>query len=160
MSATPLFDAPRPTGDIVVAFFVAGLPVPGGSKVAYPIRGRGGRMHVAVKDSSGPPGQRWRAAVQIVASEARTDPPLEGALGVTMCFTLPRAKWHTGTRGLKPSAPAWPMTRPDVLKLARAVEDACTGIIWRDDAQIVRELLVKTYGERIGVTVTIAELEA
>lgn len=32
---------------------------------------------------------------------------------------------------------------PDVLKLARGVEDALTGIVWRDDAQIVNESLSK-----------------
>jgi predicted short-subunit dehydrogenase-like oxidoreductase (DUF2520 family) len=33
-----------------------------------------------------------------------------------------------------------------VLKLARGVEDALTGIVWRDDAQIVVEHLEKRYG--------------
>ena len=35
---------------------------------------------------------------------------------------------------------------PDVLKLARGVEDALTGIVWRDDAQIVNESLNKVVG--------------
>jgi Holliday junction resolvase RusA-like endonuclease len=39
------------------------------------------------------------------------------------------------------------VTRPDVLKLARAAEDALTGIVWRDDSQIVHETLAKVYGE-------------
>jgi len=33
-----------------------------------------------------------------------------------------------------------------VLKLARAVEDALTGVIWADDAQIVDEVIRKRYG--------------
>jgi Holliday junction resolvase RusA-like endonuclease len=37
--------------------------------------------------------------------------------------------------------------KPDVLKLARAVEDALTGILYRDDAQIVTEVLRKRYGD-------------
>jgi Holliday junction resolvase RusA-like endonuclease len=35
-----------------------------------------------------------------------------------------------------------------VLKLARAVEDALTGVLWRDDAQIAIEQLSKHYAER------------
>ena len=46
-----------------------------------------------------------------------------------------------------------------MLKLARAVEDALTGIVWRDDAQIVDEQLSKVYGEPARVEVDVAELE-
>jgi len=72
---------------------------------------------------------------------------LGGALEVSVIFTVPRPKGHFGARGLKPSAPAYPTVRPDVTKLLRAVEDACTGIVWRDDAQIVAQHAIKRYGE-------------
>jgi Holliday junction resolvase RusA-like endonuclease len=43
-----------------------------------------------------------------------------------------------------------------VLKLARAVEDALTGVVWRDDAEIVAEGLAKLYGtpERVEISIT------
>jgi Holliday junction resolvase RusA-like endonuclease len=88
--------------------------------------------------------------------------PLAGPLKLSLSFFLPRPKDHQGARGLLPHAPARPTTRPDLLKLTRAVEDACTGILWRDDAQIVDEELHKAYadgeGARIGVLVGVTPL--
>jgi hypothetical protein len=45
--------------------------------------------------------------------------------------------------------------RPDVLKLARAIEDAITGVIWVDDSQIIDEHLYKRWGDPARVEVTI-----
>jgi Holliday junction resolvase RusA-like endonuclease len=59
---------------------------------------------------------------------------------------------------LRASAPRYPTGRPDVLKLARACEDALTGVIWRDDAQIVVERLYKDWGEPARVLVEIEQL--
>jgi Holliday junction resolvase RusA-like endonuclease len=146
----------------VIEFFVPGHPVAGGSKKGFPVHGRDGRLHVNVADTSGPKGKEWRAAIRFAASE-QTRRPLDGALRLALWFFVPRPKGHTGKRGLLPSAPTWPTTKPDVLKLARAVEDACTGILWRDDAQIVDEQLHKLYadgGLTIGVRVRVTWLPA
>jgi Holliday junction resolvase RusA-like endonuclease len=59
---------------------------------------------------------------------------------------------------LKGSAPEWPVARPDALKLARAAEDALTGIVWADDAQIVVERLGKVFGPREGCRVRVRRL--
>jgi Holliday junction resolvase RusA-like endonuclease len=72
---------------------------------------------------------------------------LRGPLEVEFTFYRKRPQGHVGARGVKPSAPRFPTTKPDVLKLARGVEDAMTGVVYADDAQIVREVLVKEYGE-------------
>jgi hypothetical protein len=50
--------------------------------------------------------------------------------------------------------------RPDLLKVARAVEDSLSGVAFADDAAIVVEHLVKRYldvdaGEQIGVHISI-----
>ena len=58
---------------------------------------------------------------------------------------------------LRPAAPKHPTTRPDVLKLARAIEDSLTGVLWHDDSQIVSEHLRKHYGEPARVVVTVQE---
>jgi crossover junction endodeoxyribonuclease RusA len=151
----------------VIAFFVPGAPVAAGSKRAFPLRGKDGRLHVAVADDSGPKGVEWRAAIRHAAAAAIA--PVadrdKNRLLVDRCpvrlelaFVVARPKGHIGTRGVRPSAPTHPTTRPDVLKLTRAVEDACTGILWRDDAQIVEEILAKAYaglGGAIGVYVRV-----
>jgi Holliday junction resolvase RusA-like endonuclease len=143
-----------------IEFFVPGSPVPAGSKRAFPFQGQDGGLHVAVSDDSGARGKDWRAAIRYAAL-AQEGPKLCGPLHLSLCFYVPRPKSHSGKRGLLPSAPRFPTTKPDVLKLARAVEDACTGILWLDDAQIVDEELHKLYADgriMIGVRVVVTPL--
>jgi Holliday junction resolvase RusA-like endonuclease len=75
-------------------------------------------------------------------------------------FYVPRPKGHLNAKGeVKKSAPAFVTTRPDALKLARAVEDACSKILYRDDSQIVSENISKHYGEPARCEITIQTLE-
>jgi Holliday junction resolvase RusA-like endonuclease len=90
----------------------------------------------------------WKALVAQVAGDAMAGRELmRGPLAMTLRFVVRRPKGHYGKRGLLPSAPPFPTTKPDLLKLARGVEDALSGVVYGDDAQIVRELLIKEYGE-------------
>jgi Holliday junction resolvase RusA-like endonuclease len=134
-------------GSDLIAFEVPGKPAPAGSKRAF-ANPRSGRMIVT---DANPAARPWKAAVALAAREAMGSRALlPGALAVAMIFEVPRPKSHYGSgrnaEVLKRSAPEHPTPRPDLLKLARAVEDACTGVLWRDDAQIVAELLQKRYG--------------
>lgn len=141
---------------------VPGIPKTAGSKKAFPIfRGKGPAktwVRNIVTDDTGQAGKEWRASVQACAADVMdTCDPLDCPLAVTMVFTLQRPKGHMGAKGLRPSAPEYPMTKPDALKLARAVEDALTGIVWRDDALIVREVIWKVYGQQPGVEIRVEE---
>jgi Holliday junction resolvase RusA-like endonuclease len=88
--------------------------------------------------------------------------PWDGPLGLAATFTLRRPKGHFGTgrnaRKLKPSAACWPVVKPDATKLLRAIEDALTGVVWTDDAQVVEQLATKRYGEPEGAHVEIWRL--
>ena len=56
-----------------------------------------------------------------------------------------------------PSAPKkrhHPVVKPDLSKLIRASEDAMTGVLYADDAQIVSLIADKLYGDFEGVQVT------
>jgi len=145
---------------MTIRFFVPGIPRPGGSKKAFPFKRKDGRMGVRVTDAS-THGKDWRTNVKAAGFEAYHDDLLTGPLGLSATFVMPRPKGHYGTgrnaEVLKASAPAFPTTKPDVLKLARALEDALTGIVWRDDAQIVSESIAKVYGNRPGAHVCIVE---
>ncbi len=78
------------------------------------------------------------------------------ALTVTFTIYVPRPKGHYGKKGLLPSARPHPSVKPDCLKLARGLEDSLSGIVWKDDAQIVDEHIVKTYGEPARCEITVA----
>lgn len=128
----------------MIEFFVPGIPKPGGSKRAFYVK----KLNRAViTDAGGASTKEWRQQVAAFARDAYNGPLLDGAMTVTMQFFMPRPKGHSGSKGIKPSAPLYPATKPDVLKLARSTEDALTGIIWRDDCTTVSLSLDKQYAD-------------
>jgi len=138
-----------------VRFTVFGPAQPAGSKTIG--RGPAGRVWVREAGRRSAP---WRQQVAQVAGEAIGERELlDGPLAATMTFHVARPKKHYGAYGLLSSAPVLPASRPDLLKLARAVEDALTGVVYRDDAQIVEELLEKRYGEPARVEVWVGPAE-
>lgn len=145
-----------------ITFTAYGVPQPAGSKNGAPFRRKDGRTGVAMRDSN-PKAKPWQAIVANAAREAYSGDLLRGPLSVNMTFFLPRPKGHFGSgknaAKLRPSAPEYPAKKPDVLKLSRGTEDALTGIVWADDAQIVNEYLTKCYGEPARVVVVIRELK-
>lgn len=156
-SARALIGAVAPLAiiDAVAEFVVIGIAKPGGSKRGF-VNPKNGRV-IITEDSKN---RSWRQEVAQAGAVAMAgrEPEL-GALAVTFTFVRPRPRGHFGTGRnagvVKTGAPAFPITRPDVLKLARAAEDALTGIVWRDDSQIVDERLLKVWGapERLEVVV-------
>lgn len=141
-----------------LTFTVHGRPQPAGSKRIVPAGGKKGGRPIVVDDAKR--SRPWKQDVAAAARDALGDRELvTGPVALELTFYVARPKGHYGARGLKPSAPAWPTVRPDVLKLTRAVEDALTGQVWRDDAQVVDERLLKKYGEPERVEVTLHELD-
>jgi Holliday junction resolvase RusA-like endonuclease len=94
----------------------------------------------------------WRETVGWHARVAYKGEVLDAALAAHFIFVQPRPKAHYGTgrneRVLKDSAPAYPEVKPDTLKLARAVEDGLSGIVYQDDSLIVDEFISKRYCDR------------
>jgi len=123
-------------------FDVPGVPAGQGSMKTY---GRG----VLVHDSSRT--QPWRDRVAWAARAVHQGAPWDGPLVVTLCFRLPRPQSAPKRRVL-------PDRKPDVDKLARAVLDALTGIVWTDDARVCRLVATKTYDPTPGLSVHVAPL--
>lgn len=138
---------------------VHGKAEPGGSKKGFPTKRRNGSLGVSIVDAN-PNAKSWKRLVANAARKQYWGPQLESALSVTFTFYRPRPKGHYGTGRnagiVKDSAPDYPTTKPDVLKLARVAEDALTGVVYRDDAQIVDEFLRKRYGEPARVEISIS----
>ena len=150
---------------------ICGVAQPAGSKQAFvptdkktgnPYRGPGGRIIVNVVDDN-PKSKGWK---KLVADEARkawgARKLLDGPLFVRAVFYQERPGAHFGTGRnaelIKQSAPAFPMTRPDVLKMMRGVEDALTSVVYIDDSRIVDEVLSKRYGSPARVEISIGTL--
>lgn len=124
----------------VIEFTVHGIPAPQGSKTAW-------------GTEANPNTRPWRAAVAAQAAETMGETPLlEGALELCVDFTFPRPKSHYGSGKnasvLKVSAPVFHRSKPDCDKLVRAIGDAITGTVVRDDSQLSRVIATKRYGEK------------
>lgn len=142
-----------------VTFTVAGVAIPAGSKRAFFKKG-GGRPIVT---DDNPRTKSWQGRVADAATEAMDGPLLAGPLELILTFTVPRPQGHYGTGRnagtVRQSAPLFPVVKPDVTKLVRAVEDALTGIVWRDDAQVISQHASKVYGEPASCAVEVLSLE-
>jgi crossover junction endodeoxyribonuclease RusA len=155
----PLADLSRlneprePVRQPYVRFFAAGVPAPKGNHRAFV---HGGRARVTEHATKGL--TVWLHALSDEARVAMKDqPPMEGPLALSATFWLPKPA----------SAPkrkrTWPIKKPDWDKLARGF-DALTGVVWRDDAQVVRATIEKRWAEEnngiSGVTVEVREVRA
>jgi Holliday junction resolvase RusA-like endonuclease len=134
---------------------IPGVPIPQGSLRAFTRNGR------AWASSDNPRTRPWKAAVTAEAALAVEQAGFETPaydrrpVAVAITFALPRPKGHFGKKGLLPSAPRSPAVMPDLDKLVRAVLDALTGIVWRDDAQVVAIEAYKRYSDDL---VTVVEV--
>lgn len=144
----------------MISFFVPGITRTAGSKSAF--KGKDGKINIthASKYSKG-----WMDSVKWFAmKQTHKMVLLEGPITLKLVFMRDRPRGHYGTGRhagqLRNSAPFHPISKPDLTKLTRAVEDALTGIVWKDDAQVVKQETSKVYckpAEKPGVFITISE---
>lgn len=144
---------------MIVQFAISGKPQTAGSKRAFVNKATG----KAIVTDDNKKGKPWRADVQAAAYSAISlTELLDSPLILEVCFYFVRPKSHYGSgknaKNLKASARPWPSTRPDTTKLLRAIEDALTGVLWRDDSQIVYQVAAKKYSEFPGASVTVYAL--
>lgn len=129
---------------------VYGEPAPQGSKNQW-----GGESSKKVKP--------WRERVAQVVGEAVAGLPLlRGPVQVKVEFAFPRPKSHFRTGSLsnvlRDDAPFWHTAPNDTDKLQRAIGDALTGVVWKDDKQICSWVADKFYDERAYADLTIIDL--
>jgi Holliday junction resolvase RusA-like endonuclease len=142
-----------------ITIVVRGLPIAQGSAQARAFTGKDGKVHASVvtggKGARDPrsPLASWRTAIAQEARAAIGDRPLlEGPIRVRVAFVFPRPKGHylpaNSRRSapiLRDDAPDYHTCKPDADKLLRALFDALTNVVWRDDAQVADERARKLY---------------
>jgi len=136
-----------------IAFRVYGDPVTQGSMRRFP---SGGITHSNRKLMP------WRNNVGWEAKAVWEEGPSLGAIKINCMFKIKRPKLHYGTgknvATLKDFAPMRHIQVPDTDKLVRAILDALTGIIYKDDGQVDDIHATKQWcelGESPGVVVII-----
>lgn len=151
----------------MIAFTVRGLPVSQGSARAFVVKGKAVIATDANRQSS--PLGAWRTAIAQEARDAMGGIALlEGPVLVDVCFVLPRPRSHylpaTKSRPvpeLRLDAPAWVSRTPDLDKATRALFDALTLVVWRDDAQVAVLMARKRYESAtfsVGAVVRVSKL--
>lgn len=97
----------------------------------------------------------WGRQVKYQAQEAVKDMPtlMEGPLVVSIDFLLPKPASAPKKKEI------FPVKRPDLDKLIRAVLDGMTGILYRDDSQVVSIFARKTYDPKPRADIKVATLD-
>jgi crossover junction endodeoxyribonuclease RusA len=120
---------------MTVTFHVLGLPQAKGSARAF--TPKGWNRPVITSTCKGLKG--WEQNIRSEAQRLGRFFP-DGPLTLRVRFDLPRPK-------SLPKKVTSHTKRPDLDKLTRAVGDALTGVLWRDDSQVVSIEASKWYAE-------------
>jgi Holliday junction resolvase RusA-like endonuclease len=95
--------------------------------------------HAALRDK--PHSKEYKRRVAAAARRQYHGQLLEGPLRVNFLFCLTRPKSVTRE---------FPSVKPDLTNLRKAAEDGLTGLIWKDDAQVIEGESVKCYAGEDG----------
>lgn len=139
----------------MIDIWVPGQPRPQGSKRIY---------NGNVVDSNQAVLRPWRSAIaaealQITKGRTAFTGPVE--VHINFVFHRPKSHYRTGQYAhlLKPTAPEWVTSTPDLDKLIRAVCDSLTDAsVFSDDAQVAVLIATKAYGEMQGARILVKEI--
>ena len=93
----------------------------------------------------------------MVAIEAQFDGEiLDGPVQLECTFAMPRPKRLM--RKKDPEGEVWHTSRPDADNLIKAVKDACTGVLWKDDSQVCEMVVRKRYHAKGGHPAAMLEI--
>lgn len=141
-----LIETGRPCGEIELHTASAGtirieilsVPVPKGRPRVAP----SGHVYTPAKTRHWERSARWLAAIAM-----RGRMPMRGPIRarVTAVMRVPTS-WPAKRRQEALAGVERPTTKPDADNIAKAALDACSGIVFRGDQQVVEVTAVKIYG--------------
>ena len=144
-----------------IEFFVPGIPV-GKGRPRAARRGAGVVMFTPEKTAdyealvSATAAAALAGAMRIIGTSQLLDGPLAAML--EMQFPVP-ASWSKAKRARALAGIEWHTSKPDADNVAKAVLDACNGVVFRDDSQVVTLIATKAFSETPGVRVVIREVQ-
>jgi Holliday junction resolvase RusA-like endonuclease len=137
----------------MIQFTVYGEPVAQGRPRATMIDG-----HIRMYDPK--KSRDFKEYVKLVASEHRPEKLLEGPISLVVKVYKPTLKSFSKKK--KAAAEAGqlrPTSKPDVSNYLKLIEDALTGVIWKDDSQIIDCSISKYYSETPRTEIQIKEMD-
>lgn len=132
----------------MIRFTVPGQPVGKGRPRIGKV-GQHARMFTPAKTAN------YEDSVRYAAHQAMGGGlPLLGPARVRLDIVLQiPASWSARKQQRAVDGAEHPTTKPDIDNIEKAIFDACNGIVWRDDVQVVHVEKWKRYGRAPGVTV-------
>ena len=139
-----------------IEFFVPGAPI-GKGRPRAARRGAGVVMFTPAKTAG------YEALVAAAASNAmraEAGPLFTGPLEAVLEMRIPiPASWSKAHKAAALAGTELPTSKPDVDNVAKAVLDACNGVVFRDDSQIVMLVATKAFSDEPGVRVVIRDVQ-
>lgn len=124
----------------MIAFEIPGPPVGKGRPRAFRM-GNSVRMHTPEKTAS------YENLVKLAAKLAMRDAApmaFPVALSLVVMHAIPKS-WSKRRQEAALAGTERPTTKPDADNVAKVVADACNGVVWVDDAQVVELSVSKRY---------------
>jgi Holliday junction resolvase RusA-like endonuclease len=100
------------------------------------------------------------AMLRLAATEAMNGKePFDMPVGIELSVELPIPRsWSKKKQYAATIGDVLPGSRPDLTNLLKLAEDACTGVVFRDDALICEQRCAKRYSQAPGIVVTVSPL--
>ena len=112
------------------------------------------RPYVRVYDP--PKVKQFKRILRSLAINQYSRPPLIGPLSVSLTFYRPvQRSISQSERERRLSNKSKPVVKPDTDNYIKATLDALNGVLWHDDAQIVKIAGEKRYSDRPKITVSV-----
>ena len=134
----------------MIAFEIPGPPIGKGRPRAFRM-GNSVRMHTPEKTAS------YESMVKLAAHRAMQGAGLMAfpvALSIVVLHPIPKG-WSKRKQESALAGTELPTTKPDADNVAKVIADACNGIVWVDDAQVVELHVSKRYSATPGVMVDV-----
>ena len=134
----------------MIEFEIPGPPIGKGRPRAFRM-GNSVRMHTPEKTAS------YESMVKLAAHRAMKGAALLAfpvALSLIVLHPIPKS-WSKRKQEAALAGTERPTTTPDADNAAKAIADACNGIVWVDDAQVVELHVSKRYSATPGVMVEV-----
>jgi Holliday junction resolvase RusA-like endonuclease len=122
---------------------------------------------VPYRHRSAPSGRRYLptkqrdqlAMLRLAATEANGDAPLDCPVGIELRVEIPIPRsWSKKKQYAATIGDLLPGSRPDLTNVLKLAEDACTGVVFRDDSLIVRQTTRQVYSMAPQITLTVSQL--
>ena len=141
----------------MITFTIPGQPVAKGRAIAKRRQGAGGKQYIAMMTPEKT--ANYENLVKLAATGAMHDLGPSAApiyMTIELRMQIP-ASWSNRRRALAVAGEILPTKKPDADNILKAIKDGCNGIVWRDDAQVVRIGLGKVYADQPCAIVTVSE---